>query len=215
MIMNFFLLILGSYLVGAVPFGLMFVRWSTGKDVRSVGSGRTGTTNSIRAAGYLVGVLTLLFDALKGAGTVWLASWMFPGNHWATILAPVAAILGHNYSIFLIQKDEKGNLRFRGGAGGATALGGAFGLYPQALIFLLIIGLVLYFGVGYASLATMSVGIVSSLVFAIGALTGRLPSVYILYGVIAEGLLLWALRPNIHALRRGTERGVSWRAKKP
>ena len=212
--MKFFLLIIGSYLMGAVPFGVLFVRWSTGKDVRSVGSGRTGTTNSIRAAGYLIGVITLLFDVLKGAGAVWLARWALPGNHWATILAPLAAMIGHNYSIFLIEKNEKGNLRFRGGAGGATALGGAFGLYPPALIFLLTIGLVLYFGVGYASLATMSVGIVSSLVFAVGALTGRLPAAYILYGVVAEGLLLWALRPNIHALRKGTERRVSWRAQK-
>jgi glycerol-3-phosphate acyltransferase PlsY len=72
------LLIIASYLIGAVPFGLLLVRWTTRKDVRDIGSGRTGATNTMRAAGYLVGAITLLLDALKGAASVWLARWCCP-----------------------------------------------------------------------------------------------------------------------------------------
>ena len=208
------LLIIASYLIGAVPFGLLLVRWTTRKDVRTIGSGRTGATNTMRAAGYLVGAITLLLDALKGAASVLLARWALPGNLWAVVCAPLAAIIGHNYSIFLVERNEKGKLRLRGGAGGSTALGGAFALYPPVLIFLAIFGLIFYAGVGYASVATMSFGVVTTIVFAINAAQGRLPAMYILYGVLSEALLLWALRPNIRALINGTERGVSWRARK-
>ncbi|HNT24985.1 MAG TPA: glycerol-3-phosphate acyltransferase [Anaerolineales bacterium] len=207
------LVVMISYTLGAIPFGLLLVRWKTGKDVRLVGSGRTGTTNSMRAAGYPVGILTLILDMLKGMGTVWLAKWLAPGIEWALVGAPLAAILGHNYSIFLAERGADGRVRLRGGAGGAPALGGAVGLYPLNLVILVGVGLIMFFGVGYASLATMSVGVTATIVFAMRAWLGYSPWIYVLYGVFAEALLLWALRPNIRALIDGTERGVGWRAK--
>lgn len=164
-----------SYLLGSIPFGLLLVRWKTGKDVRLVGSGRTGTTNSMRAAGYPIGILTLLLDALKGAGAVWLAKWLVPGMEWVAVGAPLFAILGHNYSIFLAERGEGGRLRLRGGAGGASALGGAVGLYPLNFVILIGVGLVMFFGVGYASLATMSIGITAAIVFAVRAWLGHSP----------------------------------------
>jgi glycerol-3-phosphate acyltransferase PlsY len=208
------LILLVSYVLGSIPFGLLFVRLSTGKDVRQIGSGRTGTTNTLRAAGPAAAILTLLLDVFKGAGAVWLAHWLFPGNHWMSILAPAMAIIGHNYSIFLAERDENGRWRLRGGAGGAPALGGALGLWPGSILVLTPFILLIYFGAGYASVTTMTVPLIATLLFAVRAWQGLSPWTYVIYCLLAEVLLLWALRPNIHLLFEGKERGVGWRARK-
>ena len=113
-------LLAGSYLIGAIPFGLIIVKVMTGKDIRSVASGRTGGTNAMRAAGPIAGVLTAALDIFKAAGTVWLAR-ALTGNVWIQTLAPIAAILGNNYSIFLIERGANRRWQLRGGAGGAAA----------------------------------------------------------------------------------------------
>jgi glycerol-3-phosphate acyltransferase PlsY len=127
------------------------------------------------------------------------------------ILAPVAAILGHNYSLYLPEFDENGRFkRFRGGAGGAPALGGAIGLWPPSIFIILPIGALVFFGVGYASVTTLSVAFSAILVFAVRLAIGAPDAnwIYILYGVIAGALLSWSLKPNIVKLFNGTERLV-------
>jgi len=74
--------------------------------------------------------------------------------------------------------------------------------------------LLIFFGVGYASLATMSVPLIAAIVFAIRVWLDASPWMYVLYCLLAEAILLWALRPNIRSLLKGTERGVGWRARK-
>ncbi len=204
------LVIVLSYLIGSIPFGLIVVWLWTRKDVRQVASGRIGGTNAMRAAGFGAGLLTAILDILKGASTVWLAR-AVTDNPWIHILAPLAAILGHNYSIFLLERTENGRLRLRGGAGGAPCTGGAFGLWPWSLAIIIPLGFVIFFGVGYASVTTMSVALLTTLIFLVRAWQGNAPWQYVLYGVLAEGLLLWALRPNIRALREGRERFHGWR----
>lgn len=208
------LLLVASYLVGSIPFGLIYVHLKTGQDVRQVESGRTGGTNAMRAAGFWAGFATAISDLLKATLAVWAARWLLPEVPWLHVLAPVAAILGHNYSIYLIERDKNGRLRLRGGAGGAPAGGGALGLWAPVFLFILPVGLILLFVVGYASIATLSVGLVSILVFAYRAWIGASPWEYIMYGVLAEVLLVWALRPNIKRLISGTERRVGLFAKK-
>jgi glycerol-3-phosphate acyltransferase PlsY len=203
-----------SYLAGSIPFGLIIVRLKSGKDVRQVESGRTGGTNVMRAAGLLAGMSTAVLDFLKGAVGVWLARWLLPDMPLLHALAPIASVLGHNYSILLAERDEQGRLRLRGGAGGATAAGGAFGLWAPSLLIILPVGLVFLFGIGYASLATMSIGITAALIFIIRWLNGASPWEYILYGLLVEVILIWALRPNIRRLINGTERVVGWRARR-
>jgi glycerol-3-phosphate acyltransferase PlsY len=203
-----------SYVLGAIPFGLVIVWFKTGKDVRKVESGRTGGTNAMRAAGFWAGALTATLDFLKAAVVVWLARWLDPGNVWLEVLAPVAAVLGHNYSIFLIERKDSGGIRLRGGAGGAPSSGGAFGLWPPSFLIILPTGLLLLFGIGYASIATMSVPLIASIIFAYRAWIGASPWQYILYGVLTEIVLIWALRPNIQRLFNGTERVVGWRARR-
>jgi glycerol-3-phosphate acyltransferase PlsY len=199
-----------GYILGSTPFGLIIVKLKTGKDVRNVESGRTGGTNVVRAAGFGAGLLTAILDVLKGAAAVWVAEALLPQDHLVHILAPLAAILGHNYSLFLIRRDENGKLRFHGGAGGAPALGGAMGLWLPIFPIVLAAGALIWFTVGIASLTTMAIGLVVTIVFAIYSAQGLLEPVNIWYGVIAELFLIWALRPNIKKLLAGNERVVKF-----
>jgi glycerol-3-phosphate acyltransferase PlsY len=209
MLIGIGVVILG-YILGSIPFGLLIVKMKTGKDVRNVESGRTGGTNVVRAAGFGAGLLTATLDVLKGAASVWMAQALLPENYWVHVLAPLAAILGHNYSLFLIRRDENGKLRFHGGAGGAPALGGAMGLWLPIFPIVLGAGALIWFTVGIASLTTMAIGLVVTIFFAVYVGQGILDPSYIWYGVIAELFLIWALRPNIKKLLAGNERVVKF-----
>ncbi|OQY35136.1 MAG: hypothetical protein B6I38_01690 [Anaerolineaceae bacterium 4572_5.1] len=201
-----------SYLIGSIPFGLFIVKLRTGKDVRLVESGRTGGTNVMRAAGFWAGFLTAILDILKGASVVWIARSVGAGV-WVEVFAPLAAIAGHNYSIFLPERTEEGYLRLRGGAGGATSVGGALGLWAPSILIIFPAGLFVFFAVGYASITTMSVALIAMVIFAVRAWLVGSPWQYIIYGLLAEVLLVWALRPNIKRLLAGNERLHGWRAK--
>jgi len=198
-------ILLAAYLFGSIPFGLIVVKLLSGRDIRTVASGRTGGTNAMRAAGPLAGAMTAILDVLKAAGMVWLAQ-ALTSSVWIHALAPLAVILGHNYSIFLIERNPQGRLHLRGGAGGAATAGGAIGLWPPIAIIFLPLVVLVWYGIGYASLMTLSVGLVAIVTFSVRAALGQGPWEYILYGVLAEALLLWALRPNLDRLKRGRER---------
>ena len=208
------LVIISAYLLGSIPSGLLIVKLSTGKDVRKIESGRTGGTNAMRAAGVWAGLGTAVFDTVKGAAAVWLARWLVPGALWLEVLAPLLAIIGHNYSIFLIERRENGGIRLRGGAGGAPATGGAFALWHPSLLFIVPVGALIFYFVGYASVTTMSLALIATLVFGYRAWVGASPWAYAFYGLAAELLLIWALRPNIRRLINGTERLVGFRAQR-
>ena len=199
-----------GYIMGSIPFGLLIVKSKTGKDIRTIESGRTGGTNAVRAAGFGAGLLTAIFDILKGAASVWLVQFLFPENHVLHVLAPLGAILGHNYSVFLIHRDETGKMRFHGGAGGAPTLGGAMGLWFPMLPIVFLAGAAVWFTIGIASLTTMAIGLVVIVVFAIRSGLGLMEPVNIWYGIIAEFFLIWALRPNIKKLLTGKERVVKF-----
>jgi len=197
-----------GYILGSIPFGLLIVRIKTGKDLRTVESGRTGGTNAARAAGLGAGLLTAFTDIFKGAIAVWAAQWLAPTSDLIHILAPIGAILGHNYSIFLIEREENGKLKFRGGAGGAPALGGAMGLWLPMFPIAFGLGALIWFSIGIASLTTMAIGLIVIVIFALRASQDLMPSIYIWYGIVAEILLIWALRPNIKKLLAGNERVI-------
>lgn len=206
------LVFLLSYIIGSIPFGWVFVWLFTGKDVRTIESGRTGGTNAMRAAGFFAGLLTAAGDTLKGVATGWIAGWLTPELAWVRVVAALLAIMGHNYSVFLIEKRSKGGIRMRGGAGGAPAFGGAIALWPEAgLIIFPLAGLV-YLLVGYASVTTMSVAVFSILLFTLRAVIGASPWIYVAYGFGALIIVTLALRPNLERLRSGTERVVGLRA---
>jgi glycerol-3-phosphate acyltransferase PlsY len=203
--------VLLAYIFGSIPFGLLIVKSTTGKDVREVESGRTGGTNVMRAAGFWAGMLTAILDALKGAAAVWVAQAIIPGDHLLHVLTPLAAILGHNHSIFLPEYDENGRfVRLRGGAGGATAVGGALGIWSPSVLVILPVTALIFFTLGIASVTTMSIALITIIVFAIRASQGLMPWVDVLYPILGEVLMILALRPNLQRLLAGNERVVKY-----
>src|SRR5690242_10944457 len=114
------LLLVGSYLLGSLPFGLWIARLWKGVDIRTVGSGNIGATNVGRVCGRTAGVLVFVLDVLKGLAPPLMVRGIGAPSPWP-LLAGLLAILGHNYSIWL---------GFKGGKGIATSGGALFGVAP-------------------------------------------------------------------------------------
>jgi len=206
------LVLISAYLIGAIPVGYLLVKLIKGVDVRQVGSGRVGTTNTVRAAGPIAGILTALLDAGKGILVAFLAHLLLPTSLWLKVLAVILAVVGQIFSVFLAERTPEGKIRLRGGAGGATTMGGAIALFPVSLIVILPMVLFVYVGVGYASLTTISIAFFSLIFFAFNAASGFGPWEYLLYGFVTLGIVLFTLRPNLERLQNGTERVVGIRA---
>ena len=212
MSVNSVIALIAAYLLGAIPVGLLMVRVIRRKDITQWYSGRTGGTNVMRVAGVWAGLATAIADVLKAASAVWLAR-AITGEPWIEALAGALAIVGHNYSIFLLYR-ENGKIRLKGGAGGACSFGGAMGLWPPAALIILPLVGAIYYGIGYASVATISVSFMAGIIFTIRAALGLGPWAYVGYAIMAELIVIWALRPNIARLLKGDERLVGWRARK-
>ena len=191
--------ILVAYLVGSIPMGLMLVRATTGKDIREIGSGRTGGTNVLRAAGSRIAVVVILFDVAKGLLPVLLARAVV-GIPIVEALAGLFAVVGHNYSIFI---------SFRGGAGTMTTIGGAFGLWPWCGVIVIAVGALTVKATRQASVGSIVVALLIPAVFALRAWTVDAPWVYLVHGLGTAAVTLWSLRPNIKRLLEGSERSVS------
>lgn len=196
-----------GYLLGSFPSGVVYVRLFTGKDVREVGSGRTGGTNAMRAAGFWVGFLTAMSDIFKGTLAVLLAGWLLTAEarQWGMVLAGLGSIAGHNYPVWL---------GFKGGAGGATCAGAAIGLWPWFAPIIIAQGAFILYFVGYASIATIMTALIVTGVLIYLAATGVSGWTFVWFGVGSVILLAWALRPNFARLLRGEERLVGLRAKR-
>ncbi len=214
-ILYFLLAGLIGYLCGSVPFGFLYVKMTKGVDIRDIGSGRTGGTNSLRAAGVTVGFITSISDVLKGMAGVMLTRLLFGQLldasllPWAVILAGIFSVVGHNWSIFL---------KFGGGAGTGPNVGWGTALWwPMFPIgFLVMVGLLL--SIGMASIASMAMAIVIPVAFLILYLSGVEPYddtiAYIVGGTVTASIVAWALRANFKRVLNGTERVAGPRAKK-
>ena len=184
------LLILGAYLIGSIPTGVIVGRMR-GFDPRAVGSGNIGTSNVARAGGTSAALLTFAGDVLKGAIPVIVAKAAeFPA---ATIAwVGLAAFIGAICSVFL---------RFQGGKGVAAALGIWLAISPMVILFALAA-----FGLVFAisrimSLASMAAAIVLPPAVAILGL----PHHYLLLAILMTALALFRHRENIMRLSRGEE----------
>lgn len=207
-------ILLVAYILGSIPFGFILVKTITGKDVRKVESGRTGGTNTMRAAGFTLGFITSLLDMLKSAGAVWIARYLVPDGYWLQVFAGFFAVIGHNFSIFLFEKDQQGKFKLGGGAGGTPAIGAIVGFWWPSVFILVPVGYLIVMVVGYASLATLSLPLIGSFILLIRFLNADQPWEYIFSGLLSEILIVWALLPNIKRLLNGTERLVGFRVKK-
>jgi len=191
------LLAIAAYLLGSIPFGLLCAKVFGGKDVRQHGSGNIGATNVSRVAGPLAGILTLVFDAIKGALPVWAAGQIFDHSAAAMMLGGLAALLGHCYPVWL---------KFRGGKGVATALGVFLALSPAAaLAALAVFGLTLVFW-RYVSLASLAAAAAMPLlIYFLWAPRHAPPFVISLGTLIATALIFLKHRGNLERLTQGTE----------
>lgn len=185
--------VIAGYLIGSIPFGYVVGRLH-GTDIRQHGSGNIGTTNAFRILGPAWAVVVLLLDAGKGVAACHLGSQLVqPTSGWIIVFSGLAAIAGHNWSVFL---------GFKGGKGAATTAG-VFGyLSPWAVIV----------GLGTAALMVvltryMSLG--SMLGTAAGAavvIIAPHPLSHQVAALVAVAWVLWRHRGNIDRLRRGEER---------
>jgi len=182
-----------SYLLGAVPFGLFFSKLFSDVDVRTIGSGNIGATNVLRAAGKKAAVLTLLMDTMKGLVPVLIVKFLFQDDA-ITVLSGAAAILGHNFPVYL---------KFRGGKGVATSYGVVVAVAPwTGLLCLIIWALVAYIWRFSSLSALVSFACYPGLTFFI---TSPQSKPYGLLALFIFGMIYYRHRDNIKRLLSGTE----------
>lgn len=196
------LIFVGAYFVGSISSGYLVGRIYRNVDLRRVGSGSTGATNTFRTLGPGAGLLVAFFDIGKGAAAVWLARVLFPGPTpvvpLAEALAAVAAVVGHCWPAL-----HEG----RGGRGVATAFGAFLFIATPAWL-----GAVLAFFLALAATRIVSVGSLASVAGGVGgyvllSATGVTPfhPATLAFTLVAGGIIVWRHRPNIERLMRGAE----------
>src|SRR6266403_1163206 len=170
-----------AYLLGSIPFGLLFTRLFGGGDVRKSGSGNIGATNVARVAGAVPALLTLLFDTLKGAAPVWLAARLTGDSATWMMIAALAALLGHCFPIWL---------KFRGGKGVATAAGAFLVLCPPALLGSIILFLLVLSFWRYVSLASISAAAAMPLLIYLLCAPHPAPPFIVTFGALAAAMII-------------------------
>ncbi len=182
---------LGAYFLGSIPFGLVFSHMLGAPDPRQAGSQNIGFTNVLRVSGKKVGLLTLLGDLGKGWLVGWIVSVGFISSLWA-LLAVLLVVLGHLFPIFL---------KFRGGKGVATGLGGILGIhFPIGLFLILVwaatVGIWKYSSGG----ALMAFG-----VFPVASWFMTLDLHFTIFSLLLSVLIIGKHKSNIVRLFDGTE----------
>ncbi len=191
-----------AYVLGAIPFGYLMVKWRTGQDVRTMGSGNIGATNVLRTTGRLPGIVTLLLDIAKGYAAVWIAARLVDASPSVLSGAALAAMAGHSFPVFL---------RFRGGKAVATFLGAFLYLAPTAVLAALLVFVIVVWKTRYISLGS----IVSSGTFPLAVwLIVHPPWVVVAAAALSGAFIIWRHKENIRRLRAGTENVFSWKGRR-
>jgi len=214
MVAKLILVIIMGYLIGSIPFGLLFGRFKKKVDIRNYGSGRTGSTNVLRTMGKGAFLTVAALDVLKGTAAVLLARLIFGSGligvgiyqiayPAALSMVGLATVIGHIWPVFA---------HFRGGRGVGTFIGTLFAICPVAALFggeVLIIAAGLS---GYASLGSLT-GIVAAyaLMIPLTFLYGS-PIEYLFYTMAGVILIAVVHRDNIVRLLNGRERKLNQKA---
>ncbi len=190
-------LMLAAYLLGSIPVGSVVARRVGGPDLRSVGSGRTGGTNALRALGRRWAAVVVLGDLVKGAGPVLLAR-LVTGDPLVEVLCGGAAVAGAIWSVFA---------GFRSGRGVGAGVGTMLVIQPVALllaapVFVLVILITRYVSLG--SLLGSAALFPAMLLFLLVVPTTPLP--YVVYSAVGAVFIWLAHADNIDRLLHGTER---------
>lgn len=195
-----------AYLLGSIPFGLILGKISGSGDVRKEGSGNIGATNVARVAGPLAGILTLLLDGAKGAAAVLLTERYSNGSAMWMIIAGLAALVGHCFSIWL---------KFKGGKGVATAAGVYLALSPFAFLAGLILFILVVGFWRYVSLGSISAAAAMPLLLYFLWAPHHAPPPVITFGALAVAMLIvYKHDANLQRLVDGQEPKFSFSKKK-
>jgi glycerol-3-phosphate acyltransferase PlsY len=189
-------LTVAAFFIGGIPWGVIVARISGGPDPRTIGSGRTGGANVMRAVGPRLALLSGLLDMLKGTAAVLLARWVGAGIE-VEVLCGIAAIIGHSRSPFL---------GFSGGRGVSAAFGAALVLAPFAAAILLVAFLVVLATTRYTSLASLVSAVVGGVVLAIQVIVTGQPPALLVFAIVGPALIWLFHLDNIGRLLRGEER---------
>ena len=190
------LLALASYLWGSIPWGLLIGRWHRGIDLREHGSGNIGLTNALRFLGWKATALVFIGDAAKGVVAILLARWLV-GTPTSQVVAALAAIAGHDFSIFL---------KFKGGRGVTTSVAALAMFFPGVaalcvVLFLVVVALTRYVSLGSLMGAALSLALVVAYY-----LWGMAVAPHVWFVGIGAPLIWFQHRGNIGRLLQGKER---------
>lgn len=189
-------LVPAAYLLGSAQFGLLVARLVIGRDVRELGSGKTGVTNVLRAAGKRAAAVTLALDLAKGAAPPLVAG-RISDDPWLEAAAAAAVLIGHIFPVFA---------GFRGGRGVAPGVGAATALLPWAGVagiaaFAPAVLLTRYVSLGSALGVAAAMG-----AFVVAAVAFDQPPPHLWFALVCGPLIIAMHRDNIARLLRGQER---------
>lgn len=196
------LLLLGSYLLGSIPFGYLAGRFK-GIDIRQAGSGNVGATNVVRVLGKGYGYPVFAVDFLKGFVAVTISILVASGHpsEWNSaeifgILAAIFSVLGHSYPVWL---------KFKGGKGVATSAGALLALAPGATLIGVAIWMIVFWQTRYVSLASITAAVVLPVIILLSSHheTNGKPLVY--SSAFVAAVIIWRHRSNLSRLIHGTE----------
>jgi glycerol-3-phosphate acyltransferase PlsY len=196
-----------GYLIGAIPFGILAGRLAGGVDLRQHGSHRTGTTNALRTLGLGWAAAVFVLDVAKGVMAVLLAQALYragpPGSpEWVAAAAGVAAVAGHNWSVFI---------GFAGGRGVATSAGGMLVISPWTLAVVApLMGIVVWQS-RYVSLGSLVAAAAAPGVTAVLAALGVVGWAAVAYALATGLIIIGSHGDNLRRLRDGTERRIGER----
>ena len=195
--------LVGSYLLGSIPFGYLAGR-IVGIDIRRVGSGNVGATNVVRVLGKRYGYPVFALDFLKGFGAVLISMLIASGRppEWNSpeifgILAALSSVLGHLYPPWL---------KFKGGKGVATSAGALFALTPVTTLIGLAIWIIVFWLTRYVSLASITAAVVLPIVILVFSSQDQNKGKPLFYAsACVAAVIIWRHRSNLSRLMRGTE----------
>jgi glycerol-3-phosphate acyltransferase PlsY len=190
-----------SYLLGSISFSYLFTRWLKGVDIREYGSGNAGATNTLRVLGAGPAAAVFVLDAVKGVAAVGLGHWLSHGDPVWMVVCGIAAIVGHNWPVFL---------RFRGGKGIATMVGVTATCFFGATLVSGILAILFIVITRYVSLGSLVLALFIPVMMWILDYSGILFGLMLVITVMS----VWRHRVNIRNLIRGKERKISFRGEK-
>ena len=189
-----------AYLAGSIPVSVVVARATGGPDPRSIGSGRTGGTNALRAFGPRWAAVVVLGDLAKGAVPVLVARWVTGGDALVEVLVAAAAVIGAVRSVFL---------RFAGGGRGVgTGVGTMLVLQPLTVVLATPVFVLVILATRYVSLGSLlgSAAMFPAMLLIWAVASGAVPPAYLVWAAAGPALIWIAHADNIERLLRGTER---------